>query len=508
MLLFGDTVFVLCLGLASLSTIMTERCVYNVGGCDCLPGQVKCVNLEEIPPLSTGTDVTNVSSVTFIMGSFTSVDIHSLPPGLADLEFAFIPLMNISDDAFDNSAKTLTHLQISYCYMSSLPKALLRLTSLRTLRISDTNTDVWDTDILQHIAKTVTDLQLQDVVFLEWPVWFSYFQSLTTAALSLEHFDSLPDDAFNSTSSIEELKLTEWNFTHTPAALSTLKNLTDLQISGTTRNSIDGTLGMDKLALFPLATTLQNLTVSYMGLTEIPDFSYMTHLLKLELHRNNISVFPANRLPLSLEYLSLAYNYVTSVTVDFPLIINLLSLTLSANKISEVNFDMFPKNLVYLDLQSNSINKITGGNSTQYLHLNTLILNYNPIKEISPSAFRDLVNLTKLQMDNTGLTSFPLALTSLEKLSTLSLGDNTLLCSSPPSHEIMAWYHVYGSHISIYANCPNVGRISQYLTFGLPTTTCTTCTSTTILSSKAAALESCLLYGYFCLFLFLSSMVH
>ncbi|BFZ21279.1 hypothetical protein BsWGS_24318 [Bradybaena similaris] len=447
--------------LVGLAPTSAQVCPYNVPACTCNENIVSCFQLQEIPPLTNASNVTFITAAIFDTGNITSVNNGSLPPGLITLEFTGHPLTNISDDAFENSAETLTGLTINKSNLGRLPKALLNLTHLASLTIGDTHIDAWDDDILLHIANTLTVLSLPNVGLQKWPMWFSYFPLLTAAELSRNTLSSVPEDAFiyiNNT--LLSLKLKQCNFTGIPEALSSLSNLTLLDISG--NNIDDGQV--EELANLPFTRVIKELYLDSTELTRIPDLYNMTSLLKLFLERSQIQNSTASLLPRSVTTLYLASNNLTAVPYDIDDLHNLLIVNLKLNAITEVSFDMFPTRLISLDLSLNQLNKIAKAIESDSSLLETLYLDHNPLTEIEPSAFKNLVSLTQLDLRFTRLTRLPLALSSLKQLSTLQMSNVTSLsCPSPPPESLVKWLRSSGSVI-IYGDCNSGISIHDYLT--------------------------------------------
>lgn len=340
------------------------------------------------------------------------------------------------------------------------------MTHLASLTIADTHIDAWDDAILLHIAKTVTELSLSNVGLQKWPEWFSYFHLLTAAELSRSTLSSIPEDAFiyiNNT--LLNLKLKQCNFTGIPEALSSLSNLTLLDISG---NSIDDE-EVEDLASLPFTSVIKELYLDSTGLTRIPDFFNMTSLLKLFLERSQIKNSTASLLPRSVTTLYLVSNDLTAVPYDIDDLRNLLIVNLALNAITDVSFDMFPTRLISLDLSQNQLTKITKATSADHSLLETLYLHHNPLTEIASTAFKNLVFLTQLDLRFTRLTVLPLALQSLKQLGTLLMSNITSLsCTSPPPEGLVEWLRSSGSVI-IYGNCNNGISINDYLTIWAPT---------------------------------------
>ncbi|BFZ13449.1 hypothetical protein BsWGS_16488 [Bradybaena similaris] len=168
----GSKLLVIFIGLTSVVQSSAQICPYIATGCVCRHGindgtTVTCNNLQALPPLQTGPNVTRVDTVYFNKGSITSLPKNSLPPGLAMLMLEGLPLTDISDDAFDESANSLSTIELTGAKLTTLPSALLKLTNLTALVITDIPIQKWNDSVLQHIGNTLTTLFLSNAGITE-----------------------------------------------------------------------------------------------------------------------------------------------------------------------------------------------------------------------------------------------------------------------------------------------------------------------------------------------------
>ncbi|CAG5119733.1 unnamed protein product [Candidula unifasciata] len=148
---------VILVGVSYVVQTMALNCVYSNRRCSCDPSVtfVTCNDLDQIPPLNTGGNVTEVTSLTFQGGNITSITRSSLPLGLTQITIIGNPLTNISDDALDATAATLQYVYIEGAEFSNLPKALKKVTNLTQLSIVDTAIQDWDIATLKKLGATV-----------------------------------------------------------------------------------------------------------------------------------------------------------------------------------------------------------------------------------------------------------------------------------------------------------------------------------------------------------------
>lgn len=244
----------------------------------------------------------NVNSFIFSQnGSITTISNNSLPPGVEKLVFRMHPLTNISDDAFDTSARTLRHLEISGAMLKHFPRALLKMTRLVTLYIKDTPIQYWDNQTIQYIAPNISYLDLVNVSLSEWPTWMSYFRRLIVLDISRNSLKFIPDDAFNAfNNTLSNLILSNTGLTQVPRGLSTIRYLNYLVLDGNNLLQIDN--------LYLLGPKLEYLFLNSVGLTQVLNFSNLTKLTKVNLDNNNISDSTAGSFPPSVTELTLSGN--------------------------------------------------------------------------------------------------------------------------------------------------------------------------------------------------------
>lgn len=377
-------------------------------------------------------------------------------------------MTNISDAAFSNSSATLKSLTIRNVTFSQIPQTFAKLTVLETLRLDTVRINDWNSNDLQNIVGTLKSLTIRNITFNQIPQVFAKLTVLETLMLDTIHINdwnssslqniigtlrnldlinidlsvwprwisectlnilyinraiihTIPDDAFVSMNhSLTSFSVRHSGLTQLPKVLSSLQNLTVLEITGSHLENVGGREGFEQITTFPLASTLLTLKGTNLYLKSLPNFS--------------------------------AFKSVTN-------------LNLYLNEIPEVNSNMLPHRLVTLSLAYNSITKLTNTSFANLVRLETLILQSNPITEISRGAFKDLASLKTLDLSYTRLTQIPLALVPLSGLGSVDMsGIRTLQCPCPiEASEIQLWYASYNKSTTILGVCCSQEKITSYL---------------------------------------------
>ncbi|BFZ13443.1 hypothetical protein BsWGS_16482 [Bradybaena similaris] len=462
---------VLFIEVATIVQSAAQICPYTAVTCKCSGSTLECTDLLEIPTLYTGTDAANIRVLYLLNGNITSISGNSLPPGLDQLHFSDHPLTNLSDDAFNSSAQTLTSLAIDGGDFRHLPKALLVLTNLTALYIRDTPIKDWNNSILNHIISNVRQLQLKNVGLSAWPDAISLSHQIVYLDLSDNLLKNIPDNAFLSfNDTLEVLDLANTGLTQVPQALSTLSNLIVLDLSGIHLTNVRD---IEQLASMPFGKHPSSIDLESSGLKTILNFSSFTSLLEINLNNNSISNASSGSFPLSLTELWLQENHLTSVPTTIANLPYLSDLDLSFNQIRKIEPGSLPSSLKTLDLGDNRLTAITNTTFKNMTNLSYLILSDNLISTIDPSAFTDLLSLGYLSIFRSNLSEIPLAIASLPVDIELSIIQfNKIPCPCPPPQELVHWFALHNGSVSIDIDCLNYVAVERYLTTGcIPTTT-------------------------------------
>lgn len=406
-------------------------------------------------------------------GNITAVPNNSLPSDLVEIYFYDNPISNITSDAFNSSANTLTSVYFRNLAFKNIPEALLSLTNLTTLSMSGMGLVDWDNVVLKHIATTIKELVLREVNLTSFPGWLSTFRSLDKLDLSGNPLHSIPDDAFFQLEGrLRSLYLDNTGLVKVPEALSKLKNLLHLHMNDNNITDLQGVPRVEMLSVAgnsvsdseilvnvfsPYTDALMTLNLESNKLTAIPNLSRMTKLMEVYLGWNDISD-PTGSFSPSVTILKLQGNNLTSIPTDIANISGLSVLDVSHNCISEITYDNFPANLTELNLQGNTITEITEESFSNLSNLMSLHLDSNPISKISQTAFKDLQFLRYLNLGGSRLPEVPVAITSLKGLTYLNLSNiPTLNCPCPVAKELVDWYNLE-SGSSLTSSLCNDGR--------------------------------------------------
>lgn len=342
-------------------------------------------------------------------------------------------MTNITENAFNGVSSTLKSLSIRNAKFHRIPSAFIKLTTLETLRLDTIDISDWNSPALQNVADTILSLYLVVIDLTEWPSWVSGCRSLHRLKIIASTLYSIPDDAFVALNeTLTSLTIHYADFSQIPTALSSLGNLTTLDITGNHLASVNGREGLQQVTTFPWARTLLKLTGGNMFLTSLPDLSAMICLTRLDLRYN---------------------------------------------KITEVSSDLLPKDLEILILNENRITVITEVSFTNLSRLELLDMGSNPISRISYKAFNDLTSLKTLRLYNTRLKYIPLAFWPLSGLKSLDMSVIPTLECPCPIVVIDAHLWFINNSVEVAGLCRNQQTISSYLNFSCPHQAPTTSTT-------------------------------
>ncbi|CAG5129199.1 unnamed protein product [Candidula unifasciata] len=276
------------------TNVMTQNpCPYNVKECRCSARTLLCTNLTGIPPLESTNQNGSITNLTFQSSNLNNITENSLPANLQTLVFSNVSITSISPNAFSNSSTTLTSFTMDQVSYDELPDALLNVSGLTTLQLSNMNITGWPTDVLQYLGKTVRSVSLTNAGLTSWPQWLKDFTLVNSIDVSSNKLKTLPADAFKN-----------------------VKSLKTLLLSST---FLDDTGNLD-FALAPVSNSLETLNISHNFFTQIPaGLVNMPRLSTLQISFNLILEITPDTIPLSLTRLDLTDNLITELTnTSFP----------------------------------------------------------------------------------------------------------------------------------------------------------------------------------------------
>ncbi|XP_077978069.1 uncharacterized protein LOC144433608 [Glandiceps talaboti] len=198
---------------------------------------------------------------------------------------------------------------------------------------------------------------------------------------------------------------------------------------------IGGGLKEIKNNTFDRMTNLEKLTIHSTDLTQIPDLSYCSSLVQLDLTRNKIQFFTVNHTnygwPSTLEKVSLMENSIDWVPDRLFKGTNIQYLGLSMNNIPRFPTAAIEKmdSLIFLSLDDNNIETISkknlqifSGGSLQHLNLSNNQINY-----VAQKALSQLKTLKILELHNNELSSLPYkTMDNVPELLHIDLNNNNL----------------------------------------------------------------------------------
>uniref|UniRef100_A0A3Q2DJP3 FLII actin remodeling protein n=1 Tax=Cyprinodon variegatus TaxID=28743 RepID=A0A3Q2DJP3_CYPVA len=210
-----------------------------------------------------------------------------------------------------------------------------------------------------------------------------------------------PEDV-KSMSSLRWLKLNRTGLCYLPEELSSLQKLEHLSVSHNSLTTLHGDLSSlpNLRAVVARANSLKN--------SGVPD-----DIFQLE----------------DLSVLDLSYNQLTEIPRDLENSRNMLVLNLSHNSIDSIPNQLFINltDLLYLDLSDNKLDSLPP-QMRRLVHLQTLILNNNPLMHAQLRQLPAMVALQTLHLRNTQRTqsNMPTSLEGLTNLADVDLSCNDL----------------------------------------------------------------------------------
>ena len=174
----------------------------------------------------------------------------------------------------------------------------------------------------------------------------------------------------------------------------------------------------------------------------------------------NISVIPANDIPVNLTDIRLDHNLMDLLPASaFSDYTQLGNLSLSDNFITNISAAAFTNtSLAYLNLDDNLLTRIP--NLTNIgATLRSLNIRRNRIGQITPKDFDALLKLQALELDGNNVRSFPLFGDATATLRTLYIGDNYISDIMPELFSNFAKLRRFGLSNNNLTNCPDFSQL-------------------------------------------------
>ncbi|BFZ20757.1 hypothetical protein BsWGS_23797 [Bradybaena similaris] len=402
-----------------------------------------------------------------------------LPGKLADINLYDCPIAAIADDAFDESANTLTSISIMNCPLTRVPDALLHLHALNYLSIADTKILDWNANVMNSIGPHVTSLFISNAGLTIWPSWMQSFTNLTQFSFQGSTVPSIPDDAFDLMNGLTSLSLDNNKFSMVPKALSMVTTLQTLDIDNNVISDVSWlpksssltslSLGGNRLsnsthlskALHPFSNSLSNVNFNGNRLTSIPDLGFLIKVESLDFSNNMLSNTNSATFPANLNSIDLSSNLFSSIPSFTFTLKFVTTLSMTSNRVTAIKDTDIALQILYVDLDKNLITELTDTSFPRDSGITSMVLDYNPLMIISDSAFKNLASLTYLSLRNSRLTRLPLALASLTKLTFLDVyGSQNLVCTC-----MEKGLHNWVMNMSAWSINGDCGQTSVYFFF-------------------------------------------
>ncbi|KAK7580762.1 hypothetical protein V9T40_001391 [Parthenolecanium corni] len=282
---------------------------------------------------------------------------------------------------------------------------------------------------------------------------FNGLYALSLLSVDFNYLESIHENALRNCTGLQDLNISGNKFTKVPSALHDMRLLKTLDLGENMISNLEspGFKGMTNLYGLRLIAN-QISVVKKKSFVELPSLQI------LNLSQNRIKsiengVFATNS---KLEAVRFDSNMLSSVGDTFKDVPSLVWLNISDNKLNEFDYSMFPPNLMWLDVHSNSIeflrneknltpviqtldvsfNKLTRVTAASIPDSVELVfLNDNRIVFIEPHAFKNKVNLTRVDLYANSIESMDLAALQLspvpsdKQLPQFYIGGNPFLCN-------------------------------------------------------------------------------
>lgn len=302
---------------------------------------------------------------------------------------------------------------------------------------------------MQNIGRSLKTLQLTRVSLATWPSWIQHFPNLTLLQIDESSISSVPDNALDSVAnSLVELHLGKISLTSIPIALSQLSVLETLTLEFTDISDITNLPRSSKLStltltynhlsnsdhvsksLLPLSDSIEYLHLEGNRLTSIPELSFLTQAILINVDDNIISTYDSGSFPENVFFLGLTMNNFSEIPPSFSRLQRLGVFDISRNVLQELRGASFPPQIRNANFSNNLITELRDDSFPPNSSIMYMVLDNNNIVTVSSHAFDNLPNLFMLSLRSTKLTRLPLAFTFYDRIIYIDLSDNPdLVCT-------------------------------------------------------------------------------
>ncbi|XP_050315689.1 thyrotropin receptor isoform X2 [Anthonomus grandis grandis] len=367
------------------------RCTADLHEFQCRNGQFTDVPAM-LPPIVTKLDLTS--------NNITVLDELSLDhlSNLEELIMSDNRLELIHPKAFTKNGQ-MKRLILQNCGLEAIPsEALLPLAKLQTLHLGN---------------NLITSISAKS---------FPAMNKLLVLLLKRNQIVDIEEMAFSNLGSLRILELDDNFLTHIPLAITKLRDLQELSISGNRIKYITGGVLQQTPAL-----ALLELKGNPLAAADAQAFAHLPRLRKLILSdAKELTIFPNLNGTSALEVLRLDRAGLSSVPAalcDFCPMIK--SLDVKSNRLEHVPDLNNCREMRVLNLASNLIRSIEGKRFRGMYQMHDLLLAHNRIQYIPSDAFFNLSALQVLDLENNEISFIhPEAFLPISKIEDLNLGDN------------------------------------------------------------------------------------
>ena len=354
-------------------------------------------------------------------------------------------ISNIEIGAFSGIENDVTYLYLSRNELTYLPRAIINLSSLRTLDILINPLVSLDASVLLHLRSTLNVFTVSIGKFSSFPDELRSLSGLSTLTINGIQVPVIKSTVFNGfENSLTTLEMSDAKFESFPAAICRLTSLQKLVSNHSPNLSKRTSLIFDQC--INAMTTVTSLSLYDDLLTTIPRLApTFPNLQELNLFGNALHFIESSLLDglNSLKFLYLSMNHFTRIPF-------------AVNKAS---------NLRRLRLDTNQIDTIEDLDLSGLQNLTELSLNDNPLVYISPLAFEHNPSLEEISMHKTHLDHVPRALLRLTNLRVVSFHYSPINCSCQAMNYLKFWNL---TSVNIHATCSSGKSVYAYLTSELP----------------------------------------